>query len=84
MQKKGWLLALLLLLSGVARAQAPLLRSLSLTLDTTQYRLGEQMIPVAGEERLYFYYHQDDQAAELRLVVLVVVEVKALLAGHRY
>ncbi|TVT39462.1 hypothetical protein FNT36_17595 [Hymenobacter setariae] len=67
MQKNGWLLALLLLLSGAARAQAPLLRSLSLTLDTTQYRLGEQMIPVAGEERLYFYYHQDDQAAELRL-----------------
>ncbi|MFD1874129.1 hypothetical protein [Hymenobacter bucti] len=67
MQKNGWLLALFLLLSGVAHAQAPLLRSLSLTLDTTQYRLGEQMIPVAGEERLYFYYHQDDQAAELRL-----------------
>jgi len=68
MQKNGWLLALLLLLSGAARAQAPLLRSLSLTLDTIQYRLGEQMIPVAGEERLYFYYHQDDQSAELRLV----------------
>jgi hypothetical protein len=67
MQKNCWLLALFLLLGGVARAQAPLLRSLSLTFDTTQYRLGEQMIPVAGEERLYFYYHQDDQAAELRL-----------------
>jgi hypothetical protein len=67
MQKNGWLLALFLVLSGVARAQAPLLRSLSLTFDTTQYRLGEQMIPVAGEERLYFYYHQDDEAAELRL-----------------
>ena len=67
MQKNCWLLALFLLLSGAARAQAPLLRSLSLTFDTTQYRLGEQMIPVAGEERLYFYYHQDDQAAELRL-----------------
>ena len=48
-------------------ADSPLLRSLSLTLDTTQYRLGEQMIPVAGDERLYFYYHQDDEAAELRL-----------------
>ena len=68
MQKNRWLLALFLLLSGVAHAQAPLLRSLSLTFDTTQYRLGDQMIPVAGEERLYFYYHQDDQAAELRLV----------------
>jgi hypothetical protein len=67
MQKNCWLLALVLLLSGAARAQAPLLRSLSLTLDTTRYQLGEQMIPVAGEERLYFYYHQDDQAAELRL-----------------
>jgi hypothetical protein len=67
MQKKSWLLALLLLLGGAARAQAPLLRSLSLTFDTTRYQLGEQMIPVAGEERLYFYYHQDDQAAELRL-----------------
>jgi hypothetical protein len=68
MQKNCWLLALFLLLSGAAHAQAPLLRSLSLTFDTTQYRLGEQMIPVAGEERLYFYYHQDDQAAELRLL----------------
>jgi hypothetical protein len=67
MQKNCWLLALLLLIGVSARAQAPLLRSLSLTFDTTQYRLGEQMIPVAGEERLYFYYHQDDQAAELRL-----------------
>jgi hypothetical protein len=67
MQKNCWLLVLFLLLSGVAHAQTPLLRSLSLVLDTTQYSLGEQMIPVAGEERLYFYYHQDDQAAELRL-----------------
>jgi hypothetical protein len=67
MQKNCWLLALFLLVGVSARAQAPLLRSLSLTFDTTQYRLGEQMIPVAGEERLYFYYHQDDQAAELRL-----------------
>jgi hypothetical protein len=67
MQKNCWLLALFLLLSGAVRAQTPLLRSLSLTFDTTQYRLGEQMIPVAGEERLYFYYHQDDEAAELRL-----------------
>ncbi len=74
MQKNYWFLTLLLLLSGIARAQAPapldapILRSLSLTFDTVQYRLGEQMVPVAGEPRLYFYYHQDDQAAELRLV----------------
>ena len=68
MQKNWGLLALLLLLSVAARAQAPLLRSLSLTFDTTKYSLGEHMIPVAGEERLYFYYHQDDQAAELRLI----------------
>jgi hypothetical protein len=68
MQKNYWFLALLLLLSGIVRAQAPVLRSLSLVLDTTQYQLGQQMIPVAGEERLYFYYHQDDQVAELRLV----------------
>ena len=68
MQKNWGLLALLLLLSVTARAQAPLLRSLSLTFDTTKYSLGEHMIPVAGEERLYFYYHQDDQAAELRLI----------------
>jgi hypothetical protein len=68
MQKNYWFLAFLLLLSGIVRAQAPVLRSLSLVLDTTQYQLGQQMIPVAGEERLYFYYHQDDQVAELRLV----------------
>lgn len=71
MRKNYWLLAFLLLLSGVARAQAPgapVLRSLSLVLDTTQYQLGQQMVPVAGDERLYFYYHQDDQVAELRLV----------------
>ncbi|RYY17684.1 MAG: hypothetical protein EOO36_09360, partial [Cytophagaceae bacterium] len=67
MQKIYWLLALLLL-GGGARAQAPVLRSLSLTLDTTQYQLGEHMVTVADEPRLYFYYHQDDQAAELRLV----------------
>ena len=57
--------------AGAARAQAPaapLLRSLSLTLDTVRYSLGEQMLTVAGEPRLYFYYHNDDQVAELRLV----------------
>ncbi|MVN75110.1 hypothetical protein GO988_02095 [Hymenobacter sp. HMF4947] len=57
-----------------ARAQAPtpapLLRSLSLTFDTVRYSLGEQMLTVAGEPRLYFYYHSDDQVAELRLVPL--------------
>ncbi len=73
MQKKYWFLVVLgLFYSGLACAQAPavpaqLLRSLSLTLDTVQYRLGEQMMTVAGAPRLYFYYHQDDQAAELRL-----------------
>ena len=53
------------------RAQAPrppLLRSLSLTFDTVRYSLGEQMLTVAGEPRLYFYYHDDDQVAELRLL----------------
>lgn len=60
--------------AGPARAQAPtpapLLRSLSLTFDTVRYNLGEQMLTVAGEPRLYFYYHNDDQVAELRLVPL--------------
>ncbi|WP_223648858.1 hypothetical protein [Hymenobacter psoromatis] len=54
-----------------ACAQAPtppLLRSLSLTFDTVRYSLGEQMLTVAGEPRLYFYYHDDNQVAELRLV----------------
>ncbi|MDO7884001.1 hypothetical protein [Hymenobacter cheonanensis] len=73
MLKKYWLLCLLLCLSGVAHAQGsapatPLLRSLSLTFDTVRYSLGEQMLTVAGEPRLYFYYHNDDQVAELRLV----------------
>ena len=70
---RGWLASLALLLLAVAasaRAQAPsppLLRSLSLTFDTVRYTLGEQMLTVAGEPRLYFYYHTDDQVAELRL-----------------
>jgi hypothetical protein len=70
----AFFLTLCLLSGGGRQAQAqapaassPLLRSLSVTFDTTRYQLGEQMIPVAGEERLYFYYHQDDEAAELRL-----------------
>jgi hypothetical protein len=79
MVKKYWLLTLLLLLaaSGIAPTRAaaqgsapgtPLLRSLSLTFDTVRFSLGEQMLTVAGEPRLYFYYHNDDQVAELRLV----------------
>jgi hypothetical protein len=70
----AFFLTLCLLSGGGRRAQAqapaasqPLLRSLSVTFDTTRYQLGEEMMPVAGEERLYFYYHQDDEAAELRL-----------------
>jgi hypothetical protein len=74
MLKKYWLFTCLLLgLSGAVHAQGsasttPLLRSLSLTFDTVRYSLGEQMLTVAGEPRLYFYYHNDDQVAELRLV----------------
>jgi len=73
MLKKYWLFIGLLLAAAGARAQGtapatPLLRSLSLTLDTVRYSLGEQMLTVAGEPRLYFYYHNDDQVAELRLV----------------
>ena len=70
---RGWLAGLVLLLvAASARAQAPaptppLLRSLSLTFDTVRYTLGEQMLTVAGEPRLYFYYHDDNQVAELRL-----------------
>ncbi|GAB3638379.1 hypothetical protein GCM10027422_39690 [Hymenobacter arcticus] len=76
MLKKHWLILLTLLLAASgARAQGsapttPLLRSLSLTFDTVRYSLGEQMLTVAGEPRLYFYYHNDDQVAELRLVPL--------------
>ena len=73
MLKKYWLFIAWLLAATGARAQglapaAPLLRSLSLTFDTVRYSLGEQMLTVAGEPRLYFYYHNDDQVAELRLV----------------
>ncbi len=69
------LASLVLWLGGarVAHAQAPgppLLRSLSLTFDTVRYSLGEQMLNVAGEPRLYFYYHTDDQVAELRLTLV--------------
>ena len=66
----GWALLLALAIPAGAQAQAPtppLLRSLSLTFDTVRYTLGEQMLTVAGEPRLYFYYHDDDQVAELRL-----------------
>ena len=48
-------------------AAGPLLRALSLTLDTTRYALGQQMLTVAGEPRLYFYFRHDEQTAELRL-----------------
>ena len=69
---RGWLAGLIVAvgLAAPVRAQAPapLLRSLSLTFDTVRYSLGEQMLTVAGEPRLYFYYHDDDQVAELRLV----------------
>lgn len=63
MLKKYWLFIGLLLAAIGARAQGsapttPLLRSLSLTLDTVRYSLGEQMLTVAGEPRLYFYYHK--------------------------
>jgi hypothetical protein len=78
MIKKYWLFIGLWLvlgggLPGKALAQGsapttPLLRSLSLTFDTVRYTLGEHMLTVAGEPRLYFYYHNDDQVAELRLV----------------
>ena len=67
-----------------ARAQAPLLRSLSLTLDTTRYALGEQMLTVAGEPRLYFYYHLDDQAAELSLVPAVPGRPPRLLPSPEF
>ena len=73
MIKKYWLFIGLLLaisgsLPGKAQAQGsaptpPLLRSLSLTFDTVRYSLGEHMLTVAGEPRLYFYYHNDDQVA---------------------
>ena len=66
--ERFFLVALLLLGLAARPAQAQLLRSLSLTFDTVRYALGEQMLPVAGEPRLYFYYHTDDQVAELRLV----------------
>lgn len=52
-----------------ARGQAlrgPIVQGVGLTLDTTRYALPGQQITVAGEPRLYFYYHADDQAAELR------------------
>ena len=75
LKKYGLLLLTLLLAAGGARAQGsapttPLLRSLSLTFDTVRYSLGDQMLTVAGEPRLYFYFHTDDPVAELRLVPL--------------
>ena len=77
---------LLLAGPGVARAQAPgpLLRALSLTLDTTRYTLGQQMLTVAGEPRLYFYYHLDDQSAELSLVPTVPGRPPRLLPSPEF
>ncbi|NML63884.1 hypothetical protein HHL22_01570 [Hymenobacter sp. RP-2-7] len=77
-------LGLLLASLGPACAQAPLLRSLSLTLDTTRYTLGEQMLTVAGEPRLYFYYHLDDQAAELSVVPTVPGRPPRLLPSPEF
>ncbi|MFD1469216.1 hypothetical protein ACFQ48_13360 [Hymenobacter caeli] len=44
---------------------APLVRDVGLVLDTTRYAAPQQQLTVAGEPRLYFYYHADDQAAEV-------------------
>ncbi|MGI4835229.1 MAG: hypothetical protein ACRYFK_17380 [Janthinobacterium lividum] len=77
-------LGLLLVGLAPARAQAPLLRALALTLDTTRYTLGEQMLTVAGEPRLYFYYHLDDQAAELSLVPAVPGRPPRLLPSPEF
>ena len=85
------LAALGVLLAGMstgARAQAPapgpLVRTLSLTLDTTRYTLGEQMLTVADEPRLYFYYHLDDQAAELSLTPAAPGRPPRLLSSADY
>ncbi|RIY09816.1 hypothetical protein D0T11_11645 [Hymenobacter rubripertinctus] len=53
--------------AGEAQAQqaAPLLRELSLRTDTTTYRLSRNTVPVQDEPHLYFYYHQEDETAEL-------------------
>ena len=51
---------------GQTGPAAPLLRTVSLVLDTARYALPGQQVLVAGEPRLYFYYHADDQAAEVR------------------
>ena len=59
-------LSVLVCLAGEAWAQRPpLLRELTLRTDTTDYRLSRNTVLVQDEPHLYFYYHQEDETAEL-------------------
>ncbi|MBT9392606.1 hypothetical protein KLP40_05470 [Hymenobacter sp. NST-14] len=64
------LLVLTLMLCGATQAWAqrpPLLRELSLRTDTSTFSLSRHSVLVQNEPHLYFYYHQEDETAELRV-----------------
>ena len=69
---------------GQAAAPGPLVRGVTLTLDTTRYALPAQQLTVAGEPRLYFYYRTDDQAAELRATPMGLVQGLRLLPSANF
>jgi hypothetical protein len=61
----GFLLSLL-----PQHATGQVVRSLRLLVDTTRSVWGQQVVTIDGEPRLYFYFHRDDQAAELAVTPL--------------
>lgn len=52
---------------GVARAQVPLLRDVSLRTDTATYQLSRHTVVVQGEPTLFFWFRRDDETVEVRL-----------------
>ncbi|RTQ48224.1 hypothetical protein EJV47_17505 [Hymenobacter gummosus] len=58
--------ALLLASLGAARAQAPLLRDVTLRTDTASYQLSRHTVIVQGEPTLFFWFRRDDETVEVR------------------
>ncbi|WP_324677999.1 hypothetical protein [Hymenobacter sp. GOD-10R] len=73
----GAVVSLLLFVSFATQAQTafstqtqtpgPLLRDLTLRIDTASYALSRNTIAVQGEPNLYFYYQKEDETAELQI-----------------
>ncbi len=64
-------LGLLLLFApapAAAQAPPPLVRGLTLLLDTARFRLGREMVLLDGERRLWFQFQRPDATAELTVL----------------